>query len=61
MPGGIGLAERIYELAPTLLERTLASIRGCSCEDGCPACVGPSEGLAGRRAAAITLLERMRA
>jgi DEAD/DEAH box helicase domain-containing protein len=59
MPGGIGLAERIYELLPVLLGRTLTAIRGCSCEDGCPACVGPTEGLAGRRAAAITLLQRM--
>jgi DEAD/DEAH box helicase domain-containing protein len=59
VPGGIGLAERIYELVPTLLGRVLGMIRGCACEGGCPACVGPTEAAEGRKRTAVVLLERM--
>jgi DEAD/DEAH box helicase domain-containing protein len=38
---GLGLAERIYELVPELLQGALDLVRGCECLDGCPACVGP--------------------
>ena len=40
-PGGIGLAERIYEQRETRLARALRLIDTCACERGCPACVGP--------------------
>jgi DEAD/DEAH box helicase domain-containing protein len=40
-PGGIGLAERIFEQREELLARTLRLIERCPCESGCPACVGP--------------------
>ncbi len=42
-PGGVGLAERIYERSGELLGRAHALIGGCPCEGGCPACVGPAE------------------
>ncbi len=41
VPEGMGLAERIYELGPELLQGALELVRGCECLDGCPACVGP--------------------
>ena len=41
-PGGVGLAERIYERADILLDRAGSLISGCSCPSGCPACVGPA-------------------
>jgi DEAD/DEAH box helicase domain-containing protein len=41
VPGGTGLAERIYEERVTLLVRTLRMLERCPCERGCPACVGP--------------------
>jgi DEAD/DEAH box helicase domain-containing protein len=41
VPEGLGLSERIYELASELLQGALELIRGCECLDGCPACVGP--------------------
>ncbi len=41
VPGGTGLAERVYEERATLLTRTLRLIERCLCADGCPACVGP--------------------
>ncbi len=40
-PGGVGLAERIYRCLPELLEQARALIAACSCENGCPACIGP--------------------
>jgi DEAD/DEAH box helicase domain-containing protein len=43
MPGGVGLAERIFERAPELLARARTLIRGCGCPDGCPSCVGATE------------------
>jgi DEAD/DEAH box helicase domain-containing protein len=59
VPGGVGLAERIYELIDTLLARTHQMIVGCSCPAGCPACVGPSETPGRRKAAAAELLQAM--
>lgn len=44
-PGGIGLAERIFEQREALLARALRLVEGCPCELGCPACVGPNAGL----------------
>ena len=41
IPGGVGLAERIYEQREVLLQRTFLLISGCSCDEGCPACIGP--------------------
>ncbi len=41
VPGGVGLAERIFEMAEELLRRTRHMIERCPCEQGCPACVGP--------------------
>ena len=41
VPEGLGLSERIYELTPQLLTGGLELVRGCECQDGCPACVGP--------------------
>ncbi|MDL2286520.1 DEAD/DEAH box helicase [Desulfococcaceae bacterium OttesenSCG-928-F15] len=39
VPGGIGLCREAFLQAETLLRRTLDLISGCSCENGCPACV----------------------
>jgi DEAD/DEAH box helicase domain-containing protein len=43
VPGGTGLAERIYEQREVLMARTLRLVESCPCEAGCPACVGPSD------------------
>ncbi len=40
-PGGIGLAERIFEVLPALLVRGLETLEACGCRSGCPSCVGP--------------------
>jgi DEAD/DEAH box helicase domain-containing protein len=43
-PGGIGLAERIFEQRDVLLARALRLVETCTCSTGCPACVGPTGG-----------------
>jgi DEAD/DEAH box helicase domain-containing protein len=42
-PGGVGLAERLFERAPELLDDARLLIETCACPSGCPACVGPAE------------------
>jgi DEAD/DEAH box helicase domain-containing protein len=37
--GGVGLAERGFEIVEELLTKTLELIEGCECEDGCPSCI----------------------
>jgi DEAD/DEAH box helicase domain-containing protein len=54
VPGGTGLAERIWEQRDVLVARTLRMVESCPCGTGCPACVGPGEST--RKAAAIALL-----
>jgi DEAD/DEAH box helicase domain-containing protein len=38
-PGGVGIAEKGFELLPALWRETLRLIEECPCEDGCPSCV----------------------
>ncbi len=40
-PGGIGLAEKIYDIHDLLIEAAQGSLKSCPCESGCPSCVGP--------------------
>ena len=40
-PGGIGFSQPLFAMHAELLARTRAMIAGCSCERGCPTCVGP--------------------
>ncbi len=37
--GGVGVAEKGFELLDELLRRTLDAITSCPCEDGCPSCI----------------------
>jgi DEAD/DEAH box helicase domain-containing protein len=56
IPGGVGLAPRIYERAEELLVRARALIDGCDCEAGCPACVGPTAEHGSRKRTAKDIL-----
>ena len=38
-PGGIGLAEKGFDMLDRLLELTLEQVSTCPCEKGCPACI----------------------
>jgi DEAD/DEAH box helicase domain-containing protein len=59
-PGGIGLSEPLFSLHSLLVARTKDLIADCSCEKGCPSCVGPA-GETGERAkeAALAILEKL--
>ncbi|MCU0504800.1 MAG: DEAD/DEAH box helicase [Chloroflexi bacterium] len=41
VPGGVGLAERMYARHAELLDGAAELIAACACEAGCPACTGP--------------------
>ena len=45
VPGGIGLATRLFEDRETLLRLTRELIESCACERGCPACIGAGEAM----------------
>jgi DEAD/DEAH box helicase domain-containing protein len=38
-PGGIGIAEKGFEMIEKLWAATLETIEGCHCQDGCPSCI----------------------
>ncbi|HMH80806.1 MAG TPA: DEAD/DEAH box helicase [Candidatus Acidoferrum sp.] len=59
-PGGVGFSEPLYRAHELLLAQTRELIIGCSCESGCPSCVGPAGDLAPRaKEAALAILERI--
>ena len=43
VPGGTGLAERIFEQRDVLLARARVLVERCPCTAGCPVCVGPAD------------------
>ncbi len=62
VPGGTGLAERIFALRARLLAAAYELVVSCSCESGCPACVGPAgadKSVRGRKRVAVALLSRL--
>ena len=59
-PGGIGFSQPLYHACGTLLNRTLELISACSCENGCPSCVGPTADLSERtKEVALEILARL--
>jgi DEAD/DEAH box helicase domain-containing protein len=60
IPGGVGLARKIYSEADRLCETTIDHMRKCPCQSGCPVCVGPSLEVGEQgKSGAIKLLEYM--
>ncbi len=41
VPGGVGLAERLWKRHDELVAGARAMIEACGCDAGCPACTGP--------------------
>ena len=59
-PGGIGFSEPLYHSYQELLTRTRELIAACSCENGCPSCVGPASDKSERaKEVALSILERL--
>ncbi len=62
IPGGVGLAEKLFLIRDQLIEATYVACLACVCEEGCPGCVGPQvESRSAAKRAAARLLERVRA
>ena len=60
IPGGIGLSRRLYDLHSRLLYAAMDRVKGCTCENGCPACVGPvAENGVGAKQEAMAILKMM--
>lgn len=38
--GGLGFAEKVYEVYDLIVKQAITMVRGCKCNSGCPACVG---------------------
>lgn len=61
VPGGVGLAERLYEQHDVLLESAHELITTCPCEAGCPSCSGPRAEVGGdAKQLATSLLRSLR-
>jgi len=60
-PGGVGLAQRGFDMVMPLLEKTYEHVRDCGCEEGCPSCIhSPKCGSGNKpldKAAALLILE----
>lgn len=58
IPGGVGFSQKIFEMAPDLFAESAKLIRECTCQSGCPACVGPEMevGAIGKKGAADLLI-----
>ena len=54
-PGGIGFSEPLFAMHDELVAQTRLLIAGCSCDHGCPTCVGPV-GETGPEAKPVALL-----
>jgi DEAD/DEAH box helicase domain-containing protein len=60
VPGGIGLAARLWERHADLLAAAVDLIASCGCDAGCPACTGPLlEPEVDARALALSLLAEL--
>lgn len=55
--GGVGLADKAYDMMPVLLQRAMETIETCTCANGCPSCIGAPS--ATGKHDAVTLLRRM--
>jgi DEAD/DEAH box helicase domain-containing protein len=59
-PGGIGFSEPLFRAHESLVRKTRELIQACTCDAGCPSCVGPAGDLAPKaKEAALAILERL--
>ncbi|HWO95747.1 MAG TPA: DEAD/DEAH box helicase [Bacillus sp. (in: firmicutes)] len=58
-PGGIGLSDKVYVMMDEVLKQTHLLIAGCSCENGCPSCIGTEAQTEKAKQDALTLLKAL--
>ena len=62
IPAGIGFSQRLFELHDNLVQRALELVSECTCQDGCPSCVGPGgENGMGGKLETIEILKQLQA
>jgi DEAD/DEAH box helicase domain-containing protein len=60
VPGGIGFSQKLFDLHAELVARALELVSECSCQDGCPSCVGPGgENGMGGKLETIAILKQL--
>ncbi|MEI2400878.1 Zn-binding domain-containing protein, partial [Paenibacillus phytohabitans] len=59
-PGGIGLSEKVYDAMENLLRESEDLIRKCSCESGCPSCIGTDVVHEKAKTDALTLISKLK-
>lgn len=59
-PGGVGLSKKVFEEIDELLLKAEEMISSCTCEDGCPSCIGLDIAMNGRKKTAVQLLQFVR-
>ncbi|MEW4229933.1 DEAD/DEAH box helicase [Priestia megaterium] len=58
-PGGIGLSDKVYEQMNDVLIQTNQLIVNCSCEGGCPSCIGMEAQGEHAKSDALVLLQQL--
>ncbi|PEE77783.1 ATP-dependent helicase [Priestia megaterium] len=58
-PGGIGLSDKVYEQMNDVLNQTNQLIVNCSCESGCPSCIGMEAQEEYAKSDALVLLQQL--
>jgi DEAD/DEAH box helicase domain-containing protein len=58
IPAGIGFSQQLFELHDDIIYRAHTLIYSCSCNNGCPSCVGPGgENGSGGKLETLAILE----
>jgi DEAD/DEAH box helicase domain-containing protein len=59
-PAGVGFSRLLFDVHADLVARARELVRDCSCQEGCPSCVGPAgEDGAGGKAETLAILEAL--
>lgn len=59
VPGGVGLAEALFDLGTDLFQACLQALSNCKCAHGCPACIGATVADGGEKRAVAEVLRRI--
>jgi DEAD/DEAH box helicase domain-containing protein len=59
-PGGIGLSEKLYDGIETVIRKAEGMVAGCSCENGCPSCIGTDSAMNTAKSDVLKLLALFR-